>query len=149
MSKDKNKQGRPTVMTPEKLALLLHAFDIGATDEEACVSAQISPSTLYNYQADHPDFLEEKEARKLKPVLLAKETIYNALLAGDINLSKWYLERKNKSEFSLRPIETNSQEDKAMNRVMEDPRSLQTLVKSFEAMIEGTGYRVEYVKIDD
>lgn len=112
MSKQKTKLGRPTVMTPKKIGLLQHAFDIGATDEEACVSAQISPSTLYNYQADNPDFLEEKKARKLKPVLLAKETIYNALLAGDINITKWYLERKKKDEFSLRPIEANNKEDK-------------------------------------
>lgn len=64
MSKNHNKQGRPTVMTPEKMVLLRHAFDLGATDEEACISAQISTSTLYSYQLDNPDFLEEKEARK-------------------------------------------------------------------------------------
>ncbi len=148
MSKYKNKRGRPTVMTPKKLALLQHAFDIGATDEEACTSAQISTSTLYNYQTENPGFLEEKEARKRKPVLLAKETIFNAL-STDVNVAKWYLERKKKDEFSLYVIKSNKQEDKAMNRILDDPRTLKTLAKSYEALVESTGYRVEYVKIDD
>lgn len=91
---------RPTKMTTEILERLRHAFDIGCTDEEACASAEISCTTLYNYQNEHPEFLEEKTIRKEKPVLKAKNTIYNTL--DDPKNAQWYLERKKKDEFSTR-----------------------------------------------
>lgn len=91
---------RPTKMTPDILVKLQHAFDIGSTDEEACASAQISTTTLYNYQNEHPEFLEEKTWRKEKPILKAKQTIVDSL--DDPKNAQWYLERKKKDEFSTR-----------------------------------------------
>jgi hypothetical protein len=92
--------GRPTVMTSETLQKLEHAFAIGCTDLEACVYADICSSTLYNYQREYPEFLERKDLLKQTPVLKARTNVMADIEGGNIDTSKWYLERKKKGEFS-------------------------------------------------
>lgn len=92
--------GRPTVMTTETLNKLEEVFAIGGTDKEACFYANISHQTLYDYQKDHPEFVERKEALKEKPILKARQTIVKGLEEADN--AKWYLERKMKKEFASR-----------------------------------------------
>ena len=99
----KNKGGRPTSMTKETLQKLEQAFSIGASDVEACVYAEIAPATLYNYQEKHPEYLERKTMLKTKPILKARQTVYNNL--DDAKHAEWYLERKAKKEFSQK-VET-------------------------------------------
>lgn len=89
--------GRPTVMTDEVLQKLREAFLMGCSDEEACLSAQISPQTLYNYQKDNEDFSSEKASWKENPILEARVTVYKNL--SNVETAKWYLERKKKDEF--------------------------------------------------
>jgi hypothetical protein len=96
----KNKGGRPTVMTEDTLQKLEMAFAIGASDIEACVYADIVPSTLYNYQNDNPEFLERKRMLKDRPLLKARQTVVDNL--NDPRHAEWYLERKLKNEFSQR-----------------------------------------------
>ena len=98
----KNKVGRPTVMTKDVLAKLEMLFAKGLTDREACLIADISPSSLYDYCLEHPDFAEQKELLKDKPKIAAKLNIAEAIEAKDIDMSKWYLERKAKDEFSTK-----------------------------------------------
>lgn len=90
--------GRPTVMTPEILNKLEEVFALGGTDKEACFYAGISHQALYNYQHDHPEFIERKEALKERPILKARQTIVKGL--DDADNAKWYLERKAKKEFA-------------------------------------------------
>lgn len=99
-----SEMGRPTVLTPEVVQKLEHAFSIGATDIEACFYAGISRGTLYNYQKENPDFLDRKEMLKEKQVLKARTVIVQALQEGDKNIAKWYLERKRKDEFATQQI---------------------------------------------
>jgi hypothetical protein len=70
---------------------------MGCTDKEACLYADIAPTTLYNYQLDHPEFVERKETLKDKPVLKARTTVYNSLNVAQT--AQWYLERKKKDKF--------------------------------------------------
>ena len=107
MGNVKNKGGRPTVMTPETVKKLEDAFIIGCTDEEACFYANISKPTLYDYIKLHPEFSDRKEALKKSPSFKAKKNIVNALEEGDKETSKWYLERKNKDEFSTKTESVN------------------------------------------
>lgn len=106
----KNKGGRPTVMTPETLKKLEDAFLVGATDIQACLAADISHATLYNYQEKNPEFIDRKEALKSSLALQAKNNMANSIASGDTTDSKWYLERKEKAEFSTQ-TNTNSQFD--------------------------------------
>jgi hypothetical protein len=100
--KDYLKLGRPTVMTPEVVNKLEQAWSMGCSDLEACLFADISKQTLYDYQAKYPDFVDRKERLKEKLVLKARTVIANSLNSDDENTARWYLERKAKSEFGTR-----------------------------------------------
>ena len=97
-----NKVGRPTVMTEAVLQKLEYGFLKGLTDEQCCVYAEISTSTLYNYCNENPEFLERKEQLKNNPSVKAKLNIVEAIEEGNVDISKWYLERREKNEFSTK-----------------------------------------------
>lgn len=96
----KHPGGRPTVITPEVIAKLEHAFSIGATDREAIAFAEVSQDAFYDYQKKHPEFAERKERLKQRPVLLAQNTIIKNL--EDPKVAQWYLERRKPRDFSAR-----------------------------------------------
>lgn len=100
-------RGRPTVMTEAVIGKLEEAFAFGSTDLEACFYAGISKDALYDYQVKHPEFTERKEALKDNPAMLARKNVYDALSEGDKDISKWYLERKKKDEFSTKTESEN------------------------------------------
>ena len=113
------KRGRPSVMTPEIINKLEQAYSIDATDEEACIFAGIGMSTLYDYQKQNPDFSERKRLLKDKLTFKARTNIANEINKGDADLSKWYLERKKKKEFSTQVVNeiTFSMTDEEVNEV--------------------------------
>jgi hypothetical protein len=90
--------GRPTVIDEVVLRKLDEAFSIGATDNEACLYADISPRALYSYQDKHPEFKQRKDLLKEKPILKARTTVINSL--NDPEIAFRYLERKRKDEFA-------------------------------------------------
>lgn len=98
----KKDTGRPTVMTPDIITKLEQAFSIGCSDDEACIYADISRMTLHRYQKDNPEFCDRKELLKQKLVLKARTNIATKINEGDIDVSKWYAERKRKDEFSTK-----------------------------------------------
>lgn len=100
--KDYEKIGRPTEMTPETIDKLEYAFALGCSDLEACYYADIGKSTLYNYQNEHPEFLERKNTLKERPVFKARNEVMRAINEGDTATARWFLERKVKQEFSAR-----------------------------------------------
>lgn len=93
---------RPTKMTEETVKKLLDAFSYSFTDAEACLYANISKPTLYEYIKRNPDFSDQKEALKKKPTIKAKMNKVKAINGWDINESWWWLERKSKAEFSTK-----------------------------------------------
>lgn len=94
--------GRPSRINKDVLSKLEAAFINGFTDEQACIYASISPVTLYRYCEKHPEFRKTKELLRHSPELKAKLNINNRINKGDVEISKWYLERKCKDEFSTR-----------------------------------------------
>lgn len=95
------KLGRPSVITLSVLQKLEWAFKLGATDKEACNEGGISAQTLYNYQAQNPDFLEQKEAWKSSPIFKARKSVVEGLERNP-NLALKYLEKKLPEEFGKR-----------------------------------------------
>ncbi|GCF92489.1 hypothetical protein NRIC_03800 [Enterococcus florum] len=95
----KYKRGRPKKINDDVLRKLEYAFSYGLTDKEACVVADIAPSTLYKYCEQNPLFSERKEELKNQPIIKAKMNLVDALKAGDAKTSVWYLERKARGEF--------------------------------------------------
>ena len=106
----KCKGGRPTVMTPEVLSKLDHAFSMGCTDEEACCYAKISIAPFYVYQDKTEGFKERKDQLKQNPVMLARMTVVEGL-EEDPDLAMKFLERKCKKEFSTRSENQNLDKD--------------------------------------
>lgn len=102
MNDDTRPVGRPTVMDLMTLKKLEEAFSIGASDREACLVANISTQTLYTFQLENPEYVERKEKLKDMPKYRARANIVEAINKGDLDTSKWYNERKAKSEFSTR-----------------------------------------------
>ena len=99
---NKNKGGRPTKMTPDTVAKLEMGFLKGLNDTECCHYADISRDVLYDYQKKHPEFVDRKNELKSNTSVKAKLNVAEAIENGDVDLSKWYLERKNRDEFSLK-----------------------------------------------
>ena len=93
--------GRPTKMTDDTVRKLEEAFSLGCSDLEACLLADISKQTLYDYQKIHPEFVDRKEMLKEKPILLARTSVIKGLDENP-ELALKFLERKKKDEFSLR-----------------------------------------------
>lgn len=105
--KDLLKVGRHTVMTSEVLTKLEQAFSIGCSDDEACIYADISRMTLQRYQKLNPEFCARKELLKQKLVLKARTNIAHEINGGNIEVSKWYAERKKRDEFGKVDTEIN------------------------------------------
>lgn len=117
-SKKKGKGGRPTRMTIEVLNKLNEAFAFDCTDEEACLYAEITPKTLYNYQKKSPEFLQRKQLLKQTPFLLARQSIISGF-KGNPEIALKYMERKKKDEFSLR-LEKTGRDGKDLYPEMSD-----------------------------
>lgn len=96
----KKKAGRPTLMTDEVLDKLRQAYLWGSTNAEACAYAEISERPLYEYLSKNPEFKQKIEEWKLAPLLKAKKTVVDSL--DDAKNAQWYLERKQKDEFSTK-----------------------------------------------
>lgn len=95
-----NEEGKYTKLTEDTVKRLEEAFAIDATVEEACFYANISKQTYYNWIKKHTDKKERFDALRNKPVLKARQAVVKNLDEPEFALK--YLERKRKSEFSLR-----------------------------------------------
>ena len=95
-----NKRGRPKKITEEIVQKLEEAFLQGLSDREACIYANIAPSTFYDYCSSHKDFSERKELLKENLKMKAKMNLARSIEDGNMTQSIWYLERKCKDEFS-------------------------------------------------
>lgn len=106
--------GRPTKMTPDTVKKLEEAFLMGCSDLEACLFADISKQTLYTYQEKNPEFVDRKQMLKENPVMIARQSVIRDM-KGDGTLALKYLERKKKSEFSVKQeLEHSTPEDKPL-----------------------------------
>ena len=110
--------GRPTVMTDLVLQKLREGFCMGLTDIECSLFAGIAVSTLYNYCSENKDFAEEKELLKNQPKIKAKMNLDKAIKEEDKEISKWYLERKSRDEFSLKQeVDLGNKDNKPFKQI--------------------------------
>ena len=97
----KSKAGRKTVMTPETVNKLEDAFRWGCTDAEACLHADISKQTLYNYCDKNKGFLDRKELLKDQPMLKAKEIQFNTLQENSLPQANKVIDRREGRKLQL------------------------------------------------
>ena len=115
--KTKSKGGRPTVMTEKTLEKLEEAFKVGATDEEACLNADIDPKTLYNYCDKNTSFSSRKELLKNQPNFKSKINIVEEINNGDVAQSKWWLEKKDKEFQPTSKIDLTAEVDLKLTEI--------------------------------
>lgn len=109
MAKRKNVGGRPTKMTEETIKKLEDIFKNGANVGEACSYAGISTVIYYDHLKKNHDFLTKMESAQYYPTIVAKNVIVGDIVKGkNVDSAKWYLERKSRSEFSLRQEHTGA-----------------------------------------
>lgn len=94
--------GRPTVMTESTIGKLKEGFAQGFSVRNACIWADISQDTYFEYCKKHPNFSEQCKTLQQKPLIKSILVINKALNEGDVGTAKWYAERKGKEEFSTR-----------------------------------------------
>jgi hypothetical protein len=99
------KVGRPSKQDPETVTKLLAAFSRGYNVQEACIYACVSRETYYRWVKDDCVLSGRIEAARTGVSGRAKEIIVDAILNGDINAAKWWLERRAKREFGPDAIE--------------------------------------------
>lgn len=102
MAIDGTNRGRPTIMTDELVSKIEYGFMKGLNVTECCHYADISRNCFYEYLEKNPDFKDRIEELKSNPSTRAKLNVVEAIENGDTDLSKWWLERRNKEEFSTK-----------------------------------------------
>ena len=108
----KREMGRPQAIDENVLRKLEDAFFRGLTDEMACFQADISPSTLYKFCQENPDFAERKEALKQQVKARARLNISEAIEAKNLPLSQWYLERKDREFNEKKEVDVTTKGEK-------------------------------------
>jgi hypothetical protein len=101
--------GRPTVMTPEVIEKIEEELKNGATLAHASFLADISLKTLYNYFEANPDFKQRCELLQGMVAYRARVNIKNKIEAGDIDTSKYWLDRKDKDFKQKQDITSNDE----------------------------------------
>ena len=78
----------------EAIGNLKVGFTKGYSIVEACLYSKINRATYYKYFGDDEELQAEFEECKSNPTMLAKDNIMSSLAGGDINTSKYVLDRK-------------------------------------------------------
>ena len=95
-------QGWPTVLTPQVVAKLVTAFQNGLSKKQAIRYAGISKDAYYDGVKKDKDFADKMSEAQWRPNMRAREVIVQAINNGDTKSAQWWLERKEKNEFTLR-----------------------------------------------
>ena len=91
---------RPRKINEEVVGKLEYAFMKGFNVTEACDYAEISRDTYYDNLKKNKKFSDRIERAKTNLQRCAKLNLAEAIESGDLDESKYYLERKCKDEFS-------------------------------------------------
>lgn len=118
IKKFKKKHGRnPPKLSLQQISLLTEAFTNCANDKEAYTYAGICKANFYFWQKINPEFVDRKAALKDLVKYKAKSNIVKGINEGETSASKWWLERKNKEEFSLR-VENTGKDGEPIEAVL-------------------------------
>jgi len=91
---NKNKGGRPTVMTKDVFGKLEEAFAVDASVVEAAIYAGVHHDTVYDYINKNPEYSERIEKLRGLTGLRAKINLNTSIKEGNTHDSKWHLERR-------------------------------------------------------
>lgn len=95
-------QGRPSILTPKVVADLVAALQNGLTKKQAFRYAGISKDVYYDAIKRDEEFADKMRAAQEHLNFKSREVIAKAIENGSDLNARWWLERKNKDEFSPR-----------------------------------------------
>ena len=124
--------GRPKAITKKVWEVLEEAFLLGLSDAEACLKAGITKPTLYKYLEENPEKEERRDVLKENIKMHAKINIANGIKTGNIELSKYYLERTDKEFSKKMKVEnenTNTQKIIFVDDISDDEEELTDFTK--------------------
>lgn len=85
------------------VSALTEAWAMGMNDKEACVYAGISQDYLqYLFKSKSLDLKATRDLIRVKPSMTARKNVVEKINEGDLDTSKWWLERKESAEFSTK-----------------------------------------------
>jgi hypothetical protein len=90
-----------TKLTDENISELEKRFRAGATILEA-IDGIMSEATYHAHRSTNPEFAGRMAVAKDYITEIARGVVAQRIKRGDPEMAKWWLERKNKKEFSLR-----------------------------------------------
>lgn len=103
MAEKKNKTaGRPTKMTEAVVGKLEYAFSKDFNVCEACDYAGIHRDSYYEWLKKSPEFSDRMEQAQTNLKRKAKMNIADKIEEGDTEVTKWFLERRAKNEYSVK-----------------------------------------------
>lgn len=116
-------RGAPTVMTEKVVRLLVQSLQDGLNVSQACWQSGITRDTYYNHYNNNPEFSDRMDRARAFPSMNSRKGIVKAIKDGDIHSMRWWLEHRDKDEFSTRQeltgrkgqplVQTLSTEEKA------------------------------------
>jgi hypothetical protein len=106
--------GRPTKFTPDTLAAIERALQLGMTRRDACVHGGIDDSTFCEWMNEKPEFAELVQKAETHAKLSRVERITKAGQRGTWQADAWMLERKYPQEFAQRLVVQVTPEDAAL-----------------------------------
>ena len=92
MPAKKQKMDNPSSLSQDVIDALEIAFNLGASDMEACFYAKIRYQQLRDYLKEDPEFADRREILKQRPLLEARQTVIKAL-KEDPKVAMEYLDR--------------------------------------------------------
>jgi len=98
-----SKVGRPTVITPEVVSVLVTSLQDGMTVRQACWQSAISHEAYYSRLRSDEKFADIMTRSQDVISMKARRVIIEAINAGNVNASKWWLEKKAPEEFGRNP----------------------------------------------
>ena len=96
------KIGRPQVLNEDNLRKLMRHLEEDCSIEEASKNVGIAFSVVYDKMRKDKSFSQEIERSKNMVATKAKRNLAKSIKRGELDTSKWWLERKRKAEYSLR-----------------------------------------------
>ena len=101
MPTPKAKTGPKSKLTELNILELESRYRSGATTLEA-IEGIMAESTYYDYLKDNEQFSERMALAREYTTEIARGVVARRIHKGDADSAKWWLERKNKREFSTR-----------------------------------------------
>lgn len=118
--------GRDTVMTEEKILELIACFHDGLNVQQACWQVEIHRDTYYHHYNTDPAFSDRMDRARQFLSMNSRRKIKEAIMNGDLKTARWYLERRDKDDFSSR-TEVTGRNGKPLNPVTLDPKEKERL----------------------